>query len=455
MEVVRSTITAAPLVRTAMAERTDVDEIRERATVVDDHASLAPLLDRLEQAEVVLIGEATHGTAEFYELRSWLTAHVLRANDRAFVAVEGDWAPCTHLDRYVRGRAPIATARAALEAITRWPTWLLANEEVCRFLEWLAAVNRGRRVPVGFHGIDVYGLFDTVDQLIDRLARIDEGAARQARALRSRLATGGGDADTVESTTSQLELPEADAFDRLDRAIHALGPVSPPGDRFDLEQHALVVRNAARFHAASGDPDRNDWNLRSHHMLTSLDRLRSFHGWDATAVVWAHNSHVGDARATDMADRGDVTLGQLVRDRYGPDAVSLVGFGTHRGSVIAAPAWAAPMQQMPVPPAVPGSIDELFHSADGFDRLMLSDRVDPGSGQSIDRPQRAIGVVYDPNREADNYVPTCLRARYDAYLHLDATNAVRPLAWSMSDVTSPTNWVLPPVDSYGSRPLPK
>lgn len=431
-----------------------VDEIRRHTSVLTAPPDLAPLLDRIGDSRVVLLGEATHGTAEFYELRARLTAELIRSRDRAFVAVEGDWVPCARLDRYVRGRSGATSARAALADVTRWPTWLLANEELRTFLEWMAAENRGRRSPVGFHGIDVYGLFATVDALVERLAAIDVEAAGHARALCQRLAAFGEDADAFAAATTGLETPCVDAFDRLDRAIRTLGPDVPSADRFDLDQHALVARNAARYRAASGDPDRNDWNLRDRHMLETLDRLRAFYGPDATAIGWGHNTHVGDARATDMADRGDLNLGQLVRERYGPDDVVLVGFGTHRGSVIAAPAWGAPMRRMAVPPAAPESVDAAFHRADGLDRLLLADRIGPGTALATERDQRAIGVVYDPERETANYVPTRLTARYDAYLHLDETSALRPLAWSTGAMSSATHWSLPPVDSYGSRPLP-
>lgn len=391
-----------------------------------------------------MLGEATHGTSEFYRWRARLTAELVRAGDAAFVAVEGDWANCYEIDRYVRGESEYDTARDALATIDRWPTWMWANWEVVAFVEWLAEYNRGRPddEQVGFYGMDVYGLFESMERVIEYLERTDPQAADEAREAYRCFEPYGPDGG--EYARSIRMIPE----DCEEEVIDALGDLrrSAPTDDgehreayFAAEQNALVAKNAEEYYRALGRADVDSWNVRDRHMAETLARLRDHHD-GGQGVVWAHNTHVGDARATDMAERGEVNVGQLVRETCGDDEVALVGFGTHRGEVIAGERWGAEMQRMPVPPAREGSYEDAFYRAEVGDCLV--DLSDEASESALAEPRghRAIGVVYDPDREAGNYVPTVLPERYDTFAFVEEMEAVHPLGFEPGGAEEPETY---------------
>lgn len=397
---------------------------------------LDPLIDAARDARFVLLGEASHGTSEFYTWRTEISKRLIDEHGFSFIAVEGDWPDCQRVNRYVKGDAEVGhDAREVLHAFERWPTWMWANREVVALVEWMR--DRNRRAPddrrTGFHGLDVYSLWDSLRAVSDYLERIDPALARSARRATNCFQPYGEDAQDYARATALVPTSCEDEAVALLRDLQANGARFAESGKegyFDAEQNALVARNAERYYRTMVRGGPASWNVRDRHMMETLERLMRHYGPDARAIVWEHNTHVGDARFTDMARARMVNVGQLVRESAGEDGVLLVGFGTHRGTVIAAEEWGAPMERMRVPAGRPGSFEDAMHDAGVGDALLLFDGSDDGGVSGFDEPidHRAIGVVYDPEREKwGNYVPTIVPRRYDAFLFIDETRAVDPL----------------------------
>lgn len=408
------------------------DEIRSTARKLTDPADLDDLVTALGDSRFVLLGEASHGTSEFYRWRARITARLIDEQGFDFVAVEGDWTDCYAVNRYVKGLPDSGdTVREVLEAFDRWPTWLWANWEVLEFLDWLDVHNEARPHDerVGFYGMDVYSLFESMDAVVSYLDVVDPEAAEEARnAYRCFEPYGENAQEYARALRMVPETCEDEAVTILTRLRETMPEYDTDHDEdyFNAEQNALVARNAEQYYREMVRGDADSWNVRDRHMFETLERLLDHNGPDARGVVWAHNTHVGDARATDMEERGRLNVGQLVRQNY-PGETSLVGFGSHRGSVVAANAWDASMEVLPIPEAQSGSYEDVFHEAGGRDWLLLMDDLDADAALADPRGHRAIGVVYHPERESGNYVPTVLPQRYDAFLHLDETQALHPL----------------------------
>ena len=402
-------------------------------------ADLDPLIDRVGDAKVVLLGEASHGTAEYYSWRQRISERLIRERGFDFIAVEGDWPDCYQVNRFVRGLDGPDEARDVLHVFERWPTWMWANEEVVALASALRKINDARPAErrVGFYGLDVYSLWDSLHRVVGYAKKHSPELLDKVRcAYRcfepfadveeyARAASWG-----VESCEDEVAAMLADFASRWP-ALKA----DDPEAAFDAEQNALVVKNADAYYRTMSRGGGESWNVRDRHMAETLGRLLDRHGPQAKAIVWEHNTHVGDARATDMARAGMVNVGQLAREKYGRRDVAIVGFGSHRGTVIAGAEWEAPMERMTVPAARPGSWDDLMHRAFSEDRLLILDRGDgrgPTGAPADDRLRtrrghRAIGVVYHPDAEYGNYVPTALADRYDAFLFIDESHALHPL----------------------------
>jgi erythromycin esterase len=409
-----------------MAESDLIARIREVQHPLRGADDLDPLLDRVGDARFVLLGEASHGTSEYYTWRHRVTERLVRERGFSFVAVEGDWPDCYRVNRYVKGwRDSGSGAREVLHAFDRWPTWMWANEEVVALAEWMRAWNDGRpeERKVGFYGLDVYSLWDSMDAVQKYLERVDPEAARRARRAYGCFDPYEGDVQEYAMATALVPTScEQEAVSMLLEMRRKAPEYREDGREayFNAEQNALVARNAELYYRTMVRGGPASWNVRDNHMVETLGRLMQHHGPDAKAVVWEHNTHI--ARA------GMVNVGQLARQEWGDDDVVLVGFSSHRGSVIAGEEWGAPMERMPVPPARDGSWEAVFHAAGAEDRLVLTDHL-AGAESSMDPlGHRAIGVVYDPGAERwGNYVPTVLPLRYDAVLYFDETRALRPL----------------------------
>lgn len=424
----RRTLHAEPAVGAEL-----VDSVRSIARPLRSLSDLDPLLDRIGDARHVLLGEASHGTHEYYTWRTMLSRRLIEEKGFSFIAVEGDWPDCYRVNRYVKGYNDAGeNAHEVLHAFERWPTWMWANEEVVELAEWLRAsnVDRPGTKKVGFYGLDVYSLWDSLYQVLAYLAKHDPAGLPAARRAFRCFEPYGEDVQEYARATRWVDRScEREVVELLAELCRdGDAPAGDREDRFNTEQNALVIKNAEHYYRTmvQGGPD--SWNIRDQHMVETLERLMRHHGPEAKGIVWEHNTHIGDARFTDMVDDGMLNVGQLVRERHQEQDVVLVGFGSHRGSVIAGDAWEAPMERMHVPPSRPGSWENVLHQACGADRLLLLDEVRGDDRWMEERGHRAIGVVYHSHYEHHgNYVPTVLPRRYDAFLYLDETKALNPL----------------------------
>jgi erythromycin esterase-like protein len=410
--------------------------LRSLATPLATAGDLGPLLDRIGDSRFVLLGEASHGTSEFYTWRAELTKRLIAERGFTIIGVEGDWPDCYRVNRYVKSRADSGeSAEAVLHAFDRWPTWMWANREVAEFAEWLRDVN-ARRVDsakAGFYGLDVYSLWDSMHEVIDYLNRVDPSAVPAARRAYNCFEPYAEDEQAYARATALVPTScEEEAVAVLAKLRSNAASYREDGKEgfFAAEQNALVARNAERYYRAMVRGGPSSWNVRDHHMVETLERLIAHHGPTCKAVVWEHNTHVGDARFTDMARNGMVNVGQLVRQQHGQDGVVIVGFGTHRGTVIAAAEWGEPMERMRVPAAREGSFEDMLADAAVGDSLIIFEDRENGGVPGLEKPigHRAIGVVYDPNHERwGNYVPTIVPGRYDAFIYIEETRALDPL----------------------------
>ncbi|MGB8397392.1 protein-L-isoaspartate(D-aspartate) O-methyltransferase [Bradyrhizobium sp.] len=396
-------------------------------------ADLSPLMERIGSARIVLLGEATHGTSEFYRMRERITRDLIVKKGFRFVAIEADWPDAARVDHYVRH---FQYPPSEWTAFARFPTWMWRNTEVRDFVSWLrkhnGATERDKRVA--FHGLDLYSLYDSIRSVLNYLDEVDPESANVARERYGCLTPWQRDPATYGHAALSGSYPtcEADVVRTLtDLLAKRRAYAERDGERFlDAEQNARLVANAERYYRIMYYGSRASWNLRDSHMFETLKNLLAFHGADSRAVVWAHNSHVGDAAATDMAARGEHNIGQLCRKQFG-DQAYLVGFGTHGGTVAAASEWDGPMEIKQIRPALPNSYEQLCH-ATGYARFMLGLR---GRGDLCgpaalgkQRLERAIGVIYRPETEmASHYFQASLPRQFDEYIWFDNTKAVTPL----------------------------
>lgn len=407
-----------------------VDEIKKRAFKLENIDDLDKIVQAVGDADFVLLGEASHGTSEFYTLRAELSKRLILEKNFSFIAVEGDWPSCYTLNRYIKqypGSA--ANVRDALRDFNRWPTWMWANNEVMNCAEWLYDFNKNNTAgrKIGFYGIDVYSLWESIDEILSHLKKTGSPELQAAQKAFDCFDPYKRDPQTYGVSAAYLSESCEEEVVKLLTGLQAKRQLSMGEDESALsdELNALVAVNAERYYRSmvQGGPD--SWNVRDRHMVEALNRIKAFHGPDAKAIVWEHNTHIGDARATDMEADGMVNVGQLLREQYGENRVYVVGFGTHRGTVIAADQWGGEMQSMEVPEAQSGSWEDLMHKAGAYDKILLFDH-DP---EFFLEPvgHRAIGVVYNPRRERGNYVPSIMAMRYDAFVYVDESNALAPL----------------------------
>jgi erythromycin esterase len=397
---------------------------------------LDPLIDRIGDSRFVLLGEASHGTSDFYTWRAELTKRLIAEKGFTLVGVEGDWPDCYRVNRYVKGREDSGdSAEAVLHAFDRWPTWMWANREVVEFAEWLRHFNdrRPEEAKTGFYGLDVYSLWDSMREVIAYLNRVDPAAVPAAKRAYNCFEPYAEDEQEYARATALVPTScEDETVSVLARLRSKSISYKEDGQEgyFDAEQNALVARNAERYYRAMVRGGPGSWNVRDHHMVETLERLTTHFGQTSKAIVWEHNTHVGDARFTDMARNGMINVGQLVRQQQGDEGVFIVGFGTHRGTVIAADEWGEPMERMHVPAARSGSFEALIEEAGVGDSLLMFDGSPDGGVRGLDEPigHRAIGVVYDPDHERwGNYVSTIVPGRYDAFLYIEESTALDPL----------------------------
>lgn len=396
-------------------------------------APLTNLLNRIGNARVVLIGEATHGTSEFYRMRERITRALIEQKGFRFVAIEGDWPDAARVDHYVRH---MEYPPSEWTAFARFPTWMWRNTEVRAFVDWLRAFNAARKPEqrAAFHGLDLYSLYDSIRVVLTYLDAVDPKTARVARERygcltpwQSDPATYGHAALTGQYGSCEPAVTAVLADLMKKRAAYA----EHDGERFmDAAQNAKLVANAERYYRIMYYGSRASWNLRDGHMFETLKTLLAFYGRETRAVVWAHNSHVGDASATEMSSRGEHNLGQLCRREFGRDCY-IIGFGTHGGQVAAASDWGGPMEIKDIVPSLASSYERMCHDA-GVPSFMLPLRDGPEDLKAAllePRLQRAIGVIYRPQTErASHYFQAVLPDQFDDYIWFDTTGSVQPFA---------------------------
>jgi erythromycin esterase len=447
---------------------------------------LTPLLEKIDDdIQYVLLGEASHGTSEFYTVRSEFSKRLIKEKGFSFIAVEGDWPDCYKINRYVKKMPDSGTtAYDVLYTFRRWPTWMWANKEIMGLVEWLRTYNSkvDKQPPqqhqhqhqhqqeqqqqgnnavkkmnkVGFYGLDLYSLWESMEAVIEYLKKVDPDALRAAYEAYNCFEPYGKSVENYARATAFVpESCKDEVIDLLKGLREKASEYSRQGlingeegeePFFNAEQNAIVAKNAEEYYRTMIRGDVSSWNLRDQHMNETLENIIKFHNRvsksnASKAIVWAHNTHIGDARYTDMYDAGMLNLGQLIREKAGRNKVILVGFGTYIGGVIAAEQWGEEMEIMHVPPAIDGSWDNLLHKyTNGKNKLFIFSGTPDGQEKNSvigddggtdakvrKRGQRAIGVVYHPQYEYGNYVPTILQKRYDAYVHVDETHALNPL----------------------------
>jgi erythromycin esterase-like protein len=397
------------------------------------------LLDSIGASSLVLIGEASHGTHEFYRERALITRRLIEEKGFRAVAVEADWPDAYRVNRYLHGAPEDADAEEALRGFRRFPTWMWRNAEVLDFLGWLRSHNepRAEAEMASFFGLDVYSLFSSVEAVISYLEKLDPAGAERARERYSCFEQFGGEqaygraaALGVSATCERGVVEQLRELQRNADAYLRRDGIAAEDEQFCAEQNARVVAGAESYYRSMFGVAASSWNLRDRHMAETLEHLRAHlarHGAPAKLVVWEHNSHLGDARMTEMSRRGELNVGQLVRERHRDDAF-LIGFTTYAGTVTAASDWGGPAERKRVRPALAGSWEELLHQVPS-ERFWLDLRA-PGTVEALGEPrlERAIGVIYRPETERQShYFYADLANQFDAVIHIDETRAVEPL----------------------------
>jgi len=424
-------------------DATLVRSLRDSAYTLDGAATdYDPLLDAIGDARFVLLGEASHGTHDFYEQRAQITKRLIEEKGFTAVAVEADWPDAYRVNRYVRGTTDDADSEEALSGFKRFPTWMWRNADVLDFVGWLREHNDrsgDASAKAGFYGLDLYSLHTSIAAVLDYLDKVDPEAAKRARYRYACFEHFGEDPQTYGYATSfglspDCEREVVNQLVEMQRRREELAARSSGGDDDELfaaEQNARVVKDAEEYYRSMFEGRVSSWNLRDMHMAETLDALLAHldkKGGRSKLVVWAHNSHVGDARATQMGEAGEINIGQLARDRY-PGQALLVGFSTYTGTVTAASVWGAPAERKRVRPALRDSYEALFHRTGAPSFLLnLRDLGEAGGGLREPRLERAIGVIYLPQTErVSHYFQSRLPSQFDVLMHFDETRAVEPL----------------------------
>jgi len=415
---------------------------REAHPLTGDRRDYDALMARVGDARIVLIGEASHGTHEFYLERARITKRLIAELGFSAVAIEGDWPDAYRVNRFITGGHADADAEEALGGFRRFPTWMWRNADVLDFVGWLRDHNSRRHVStpkVAFYGLDLYSLASSMEAVIAYLDEQDPQAAARARERYECLKPYSGEGASYgqamllgvgEPCRRRVIEQLVELRRRAGEYLSHDGLVAED-EYFFAEQNAAVVANAEEYYRMMFGEPAGSWNQRDRHMADTLDQLIAHldrHGGTARVVVWAHNSHVGDARATEMAARGELNIGQLMRERHGRDVVN-VGFTTYAGTVTAASQWGAAAERKRVRPALAGSHEALLH-ATSLPAFLLCPLESGESGRALGEPrlQRAIGVIYRPQSERQSHWFAARAAQqYDALVHIDMTRAVEPL----------------------------
>ncbi|RSD26086.1 erythromycin esterase family protein [Mesobacillus subterraneus] len=406
-----------------------IESIKKHGVRFDTYDDLDAIVEAAGYKEFVLLGESSHGTSEFYTIRAEITRRLIEEKGFAIIAVEGDWPSCFTVNQYIKGFIQ-GDARSSLKDFDRWPTWMWANEEVLELVKWLKDYNDLAKTKVGFYGLDVYSLWESMEEIINVLEKISPENVESAK-------TAFACFEPFDRRGENYAISSAyygeDCTEEVIRVLIDLQkkrksyPKDKEGD-LNLEVNSLVMLDAERYYRAMAKGGAEDWNIRDTHMVSALEKIMLAHGNGAKAVIWEHNTHIGDARATDMAEEGLINVGQILREKYG-EKVFALGFGTHHGTVIASKEWGGAVEAMELPNAQSGSWEDSMHRAAAHDQyLLFSKDNEMEFSEVIDH--RAVGVVYHPEMEhLGNYVPSRMAKRYDGFIYIDETSALVPLKY--------------------------
>lgn len=420
------------------------NDIKKLAQPMED---ISDLINEIKDKKVVMLGESSHGTSEYYQQRTRISLELIKNHGFQFIAVEGDWPPCQKVSAYI-AEDDSSDATHVLRAFDRWPTWMWANTDVAQLLDEIKSTG----LKPGFHGLDVYSLIDSIDETVKSLHKIDPSLAKEVRVLYS--CFGPFYLDEKEYARSLLQFPEGcrdEVISALEKTLRIkLTDASREPYLFDAIQNAKIIKNAERYYRAMVSLEDDSWNVRDHHMMETLEMLFEHYGENAKGIVWEHNTHIGDYRATDMELYGHINIGGLAREAFGKENVALIGFGSYEGTVIASHAWDGPIQTLEVPRARNETIEHYCHEvckSIGLSEFFMSfSETEEHSALNEFYGHRAIGVVYDPEHERrGNYVPTKLSQRYDAFIFIDETHALTPLHVGFDPRKFPESY------PYGSR----
>lgn len=404
------------------------------------------LLEEIGDARIVLLGEASHGTSEYYTWRAAISKRLIEEKGFDFIAVEGEWADSYRVNEFIKGAKQDSSAvLSLLKTYNRWPTWMWGNYEVAGLINWLNHYNQSNPIgeKAGFFGLDVYCLWESMTEVmpyLEGLEGLDPAVLRAAKKVHECFLPYSADPQQYALAVSEAS---ANCRGEINRLWKQIKKRSEDGTKktekeFVMEQNLLVALNGENYYRTMVTDDAESWNIRDRHMMQTLERLLEFHGSASKAIVWAHNTHIGDARYTDMAAGGMINIGQLAREKFGEENVFAVGFGSYQGSVIASGGWGGPITVMEMPEATAGSWEHILHELSPQNKLIFSK--DIAEAEYLEKPigHRAVGVVYNPALEHfGNYVPTIIPKRYDAFLFVDQSKALHPLETSATENEPP------------------
>ncbi len=414
-----------------ITSRSEILEVVKNASIpLDSKDDLSSLINEVGDARYVLLGEASHGTHEYYTWRAEITKRLIVEKNFSLIAVEGDWPDCYRINRYIKGYHDSGnTARKVLRAFNRWPTWMWANWEVVALAEWLRK-HKETLSPdkkAGFYGLDVYSLWESMEAIYKYLEKADPSSLKSVQKAMDcfepyDVKEGFSYADREYGLSDSCE-------DEVKKLLIDMRRRTPSYDSdyeaaFSAEQNAVIAVNAERYYQVMMRGGEESWNIRDRHMTETINRLMDFHGKDAKIIIWEHNTHIGDARATNMKNSGLVNVGQLLKEQHESAGVHRVGFGSYQGTVLAGYSWGGEVQKMNLPEAKAGSWEQILHESGAFNKMLFSKDI---KGLNVPIGHRAVGVVYNPDYEYGNYVPSILPERYESFIFLDKTNALHAL----------------------------
>lgn len=405
--------------------------LRQHANTFNSPDDLTAIVDLIDHEKLVLLGEASHGTSEYYTKRAAISKALIQEKGFRFIAVEADWSSTSRVNKFVKHKqGGPATIDEAMNSFTRWPLWMWKNEEVKQLVQWLRDYNADLPAEerVGFYGIDVYDHDNVMDDVLEWISGIDQNSGRTASNAYSCLTRFSDTGDYIRMVAQTRQ----DCSEDLREVLGTVRGLEdhPNADRwgfFRAEQGAKVAINAEKHFRSNLQRDASSWNYRASHFYLTAERLLDYYGEESRGIIWAHNTHIGDARATEMGRQGAHNIGQLAREALGNDNTFAIGFGTYTGSVLAAYSWEGEMEVMQVPESPANTWEGMLESV-GIEKFYISFS-NSNLSETLNRwiPHRAIGVTYNPRSERGNYVQTILPERYNAFIFIRETGVLSPL----------------------------